>query len=161
MTSLKLIWMLKISHGVEIGAINAYEGHAKSIGDRIEKYEIKQIQREEVEHKKIIEFYLEKLGSKPSKLIDFTFYLIGNLMGLLCFVMGKRLPMYGAGLIETLGVMNYDIVAKEAQKLGRHSMVFSLRHMAQTELEHKQYFQRKYAKRGPRPSTGSDLRNQN
>jgi demethoxyubiquinone hydroxylase (CLK1/Coq7/Cat5 family) len=135
--------MLKLSHGIEVGAWNAYQGHWQSLKDEDEVAAIRFIQQEELGHQINVEYCLEDLGSARSPTIDFIFRMIGKFMGLLCKFMGHRLPMMGAGMIETLGVMNYNIVANEARKQGQERMAQLLDEMAETEREHKLFFQKK------------------
>lgn len=142
----KLIWLLKFSHGVEVGAWNAYKGHRESLTDKDEIETIAFIQEEELGHQINLEYFLEDLNSSISPTIDFIFKMVGKLMGFLCKVLGHRLPMRGAGMIETLGVINYRIVANEARKCGFERMAQVLDEMGATEIEHKKYFQAKLKK---------------
>lgn len=135
--------MLKLSHGIEVGAWNAYQGHWQSLTDQEEINAIKYIQEEELGHQIILEDFLEDLGSGRSAIIDFIFKYIGKTMGFLCKVLGYRLPMFGAGMIETLGVINYELVAKWASLNREYTMTEVLMEMAEVEALHKQYFKDK------------------
>lgn len=139
----KLIWLLKLSHGIEIGAINAYLGHVESLKNESVQKEILMIASEEVRHKRQVAEFLEILNSAPSPLINRIFSIVGHCMGFLCHYTGYYIPMLGAGLIETMGVVNYEIVAKEAFKQNQNRIGTILLEMAATELEHKNYFKRK------------------
>lgn len=136
----KLIWLLKLSHGVEIGAIKAYQGHWNSVIAIKERAKIRAIQFEELRHKEDIEEFLRDLGSKSNDFIDLSFEVIGTIMGTLCYFTGRRLPNLAAGMIEIMGVVNYKIVAKEATNCRKHTMATALLEMAKTEEEHRKYF---------------------
>lgn len=135
--------MLKLSHGIEIGAYNAYQGHWNSVTNINDRGKIKLIQFEELRHKQAIAGFLRDLGSTPSDIIDIAFEIIGTLMGLLCYCTGRWLPNLAASLIETMGVINYQVVAKEATSNSEYVMAAQLLEMAAMEVDHKEYFQKK------------------
>lgn len=141
---IKLIWLIKLSHGIEIGAYTAYSYHWRSLDNKKERKEVRHIQWEEFEHRNQLKVFLTELNSKPNQIIDQTFKVIGNTMGFLCLLTGYSMPMLGAGLIEIMGVINYKLVAKEALKNNKLSMAKRLDIMAETELKHRHYFMNKY-----------------
>jgi demethoxyubiquinone hydroxylase (CLK1/Coq7/Cat5 family) len=128
---------LKLSHGVEIGAYHAYEGHWKSLSDPTEISEVKFIQFQELKHRHMLSLLLSELESSPSPFIDLIFKMIGKLMGSLCHFLGRRLPMLGAAMIEILGVVNYEFVSKFTSDL-RTKLI--LKELAMVEREHREYF---------------------
>lgn len=130
-------FLLKLSHGIELGAWNAYQGHWESLTDRDEISHIKFIQFQELKHRHLLSHMLSELNSQPSRSIDFIFTLIGKLMGSLCKILGHKLPMQGAALIEILGVINYELVSKFTSDL---NFKLYLKEMAMVEKEHRDYF---------------------
>lgn len=133
----KLIKMLQHATASEAGAFMAYDGHEKSVKDPIVKAAIAKIKREELDHVKILVEFLAILGAKPNKLKNKFFVYIGMILGRLCFFTGFRLPIYGAMLIEKIGINGYDKLAKEAERTGRDTMARILLAMGETEKEHE------------------------
>lgn len=138
--SVKLIRMLQSAHAGELAAFYAYEGHWKSLKSDSEREAIKKIQREEMEHIKLTEVFLEGLRAKPSPIKDYIFTKIGKTIGFLCHWTGWTLPMKVAGLMEKIGAYSYKNIAKEAWASKNHQIVKTLNRMQTVEIQHEDYF---------------------
>lgn len=133
----KLIKMLQHAVASEAGAFMAYDGHERSLKDPIAKAAIIKIKREELDHVKILVEFLAMLEAKPNKFLNKIFVYIGMILGRLCFFTGFRMPMYGAMLIEKIGINGYDKLAKEAERANKPLMAKVLLAMGETEKEHE------------------------
>jgi demethoxyubiquinone hydroxylase (CLK1/Coq7/Cat5 family) len=137
----RLIRKLKIAHAIEIGAFYAYEGHASSIKNNpTVKQKIIDIQDDEVVHMNDIESMLYQLGSKPSPILDALLWAIGSVISLSCHVMGYRMAMWGAGVMEKMGGVVYKDLAKVAEEAGWDSMGAALCIMQDAEEDHERFF---------------------
>lgn len=136
----KLVKMLQHAHAGETAAYFAYEGHIKSVRDSKIKEAIRKIQKEESDHIQMTWLMLHELGAKPSPWQDLVFTVIGKTLSVLCRVTGYFAPMYGALLIEKVGVNNYKAMAQEARSKRLFAMHAALVDMKNTEEEHEKFF---------------------
>lgn len=124
-------FLLKFNHGVEIGAFNAYIGHARRTGNP----KIFSIARDELYHREGLKFMLNELGDSPSKVIDFAFLAIGKTIGFCC----KFFPLWSLNLVartmELFAIFNYE---KLALKYPQYSDSFLK--MVENERDHEEYF---------------------
>lgn len=111
----KLTKMLQHAHAGETAAFHAYEGHIKSVRHPETKEAIRKVQKEELDHIRMTWFMLHELGAEPNKFQDLLFTMIVKTLSVLCRVTGYFAPMYGALLIEKIGVNNYKEMAEEAR----------------------------------------------
>jgi rubrerythrin len=137
----KLTKSLRFAHAAEIAAYHAYEGHWRSVSNQAEREYIRSIALDELEHIHIIEDMLRALRSGPSPFLDRMGLIIGEIIGILCYHTGWRLPMYVAGAMEKIGTRSYREIALEAAEQGRYPMVGCLMEMAKVEEEHEEYFE--------------------
>lgn len=155
----KFIKLLQNAHSGELAAYYAYEGHWKSVSDLSERIKIQLIQIDELKHQVCISIMLMELGAKPNKVRDFVFSTIGKTLSVLCRVTGWFLPMWGALFIEKIGIINYEELAKEAEKENKPTYAVILREMGEVEKQHANYFIGRL-KSDRVPSEESDPRNQ-
>ncbi len=135
-----LIRILQNAHAGELAAAYAYRGHWKSVRDGQEKSRIKQIEKEEWEHRAGIRKWLTVLNSEPRKMREAVFWTIGRSLGVLCYVSGWFFPMYFAGRLESQNTQEYKDAAEFALELGMDECVEELLEMSAKELEHEIYF---------------------
>lgn len=136
----KFIKLLQQAHAGELAAYYAYQGHWESLSNPLERDMVKYIQKEELDHIHQTETMLYLMGAEPSTTRDLIFTVIGKTFSKLCKITGRFLPMYGALLIEKIGVSNYNEMARLACKLSLFPFVTMLQDMEQTEKEHEEYF---------------------
>jgi rubrerythrin len=137
---------LRRAHAGELAAFLAYQGHARSV-EGAESGEIAAIATQEMEHRRSVARMLEDLGAKPGRLREALFRVIGAVLGSLCRVSGWLLPMYGAGLLESGNIREYEEAAGLALAGGRPDLVPDLLRMAQVEWDHESYFRAKVLSR--------------
>lgn len=133
--------MLQQAYAIEIGAINAYEGHWRSTSNTFERAQIKEIQRDEIFHKEEVGRMLSELKAKPSVILNAILWLIGKSISLACYIMGRKAAMWGAGIMEKMGTLCYKRIALEARTKGHRSMASDLEEMQEAEERHEKFFQ--------------------
>jgi rubrerythrin len=136
----QLINLLKLAYSAEMAAALAYRGHWKSVKSPDEKDQIRKIEEEEWQHRKLIGDMLGKLNKKPSRWLEIKFWCIGRAIGISCFLIGWLAPMYGAGKLERGNIKEYEDAARFARDSGHHEWVDCLLAMAEVEWEHEKYF---------------------
>jgi DNA-binding transcriptional ArsR family regulator len=135
-----LIRVLQAAYSGELAAGFAYAGHWRSVADPAERARIKAIEAEEWRHRELVGEILAKLGAGPSRTSEFIFGIIGRTLGPLCSVSGWLAPMYGAGLLESRNIVEYEVAARLAAESGHVEHVGCLLEMAEVEWEHELYF---------------------
>lgn len=136
----KLVRILRAAYSGEMAAALAYRGHWKSLSNFSEKEMVYRIEDEEWAHRREIRRMLEALGSRPQKIREIGMWLMGRTIGLVCYVTGRFLPMYFAGLLESGNVKEYETASVYAVKLCLKSFEDELRQMATTERSHELFF---------------------
>lgn len=138
---MKLIYLLRCAYAIEIGAYNAYEGHWRSItGNVYEREHIKAIQQDEKWHKEEVGRMLGELNSRPSIILNSLLWVIGKSISLACYIMGHKMAMWGAGVMEKLGIFSYKYIAAEARLKGHRTMASDLEDMQEAEERHQEFF---------------------
>jgi rubrerythrin len=137
---MSLVWKLKKAHAIEIGAFEAYKGHAKYTKDEAVKRKILEIQQDEFQHRLEVGSMLHDLGEKSDIFLDFTLWCIGQSISIACRFMGARAAAWGAKIMEVMGSRVYDDLAKTSVDEGQSHLARKLQNMARTEEEHEQFF---------------------
>jgi rubrerythrin len=143
----ELVTILQKAHAGELAAELAYRGHARSLADPAEAAEVLEIGRQEMEHRECVGRMLAALEANPCRLREALFYGIGAVLGSLCRVSGWIAPMYGAGLLESGNVREYEQAAGLAILAGRAELFPELLRMAEVEWDHERYFREKVLSR--------------
>ena len=123
--------MVKFTHGVEIGAYQAYIGHYARTNDP----KVSDISGDEYGHQLILRAFLKEHGEKRSYLFDIPFFIIGFTVRLLCQISPVFMLNKVATLLEYFAVFSYE---KLSHKYPAYKQMFLS--MAETENEHKVYF---------------------
>lgn len=139
----KLISTLKNAYSGELGAICAYKGHRKSVTDPNEKKMIYRIEVEEIIHRERVGEMLVLLGEVPAPAREQTMGVIGKILGFLCSLSGWFAPMYGAGLLESRNIREYEEAAEYALAADYLEFIDDLLVMAEVEWEHEKFFREK------------------
>lgn len=132
---------LQVAYAGEMAAYFAYDGHWKAAKDQSEKIAILNIQTDELRHIMDLRKYLKNVGSKPARIRTFLMVMVGKVLSDLCYVTGRRLPMWVAGKIEKLGTKGYEEMALLAGDANQTNMALHFQYMAKTEKAHKAYFE--------------------
>jgi len=135
-----LIHLLQGAYSGELAAGFAYRGHWKSVRNESERDAIQKIEREEWIHRERVGEMLISLGALPKKSREAKMWLIGKSIGAACHVIGRFLPMYFAGRLESGNVIEYETAASHAAALELNRFEADLREMARVEKEHELFF---------------------
>jgi Ubiquinone biosynthesis protein COQ7 len=135
-----LVRILQGAYSGELAAGLAYRGHWKSVSRPEERAAIQKIEREEAVHRKRVGEILASLGARPLKFREAKMWMIGRAIGLSCHALGRFLPMYFAGRLESGNVVEYEDAASHARALGLGEFETDLLVMARVEKEHELFF---------------------
>ncbi|MGZ5493939.1 MAG: demethoxyubiquinone hydroxylase family protein [Thermoanaerobaculia bacterium] len=138
-----LIRELQHAYSGELAAGFAYAGHWRSCRNPEERARIRQIEEEEHHHRQLVGDILRDLGAKPLPIREAVFFAIGKVLGALCHVSGRFLPMYGAGRLESRNIVEYERAGAYAVGCDREDLIERLLGMAEVEWEHEYYFRHK------------------
>ncbi len=135
-----LVDLLQKAYSAEKAAAFAYQGHAGSVKDKIEKIEIKQIELDEWNHRKEVLEIMRKYNIPVSNYYEFRFYIIGKIISFSCYIIGWFMPFFFAGRLESGNVCEYFRMMQYFHELGivEHNQV--LYEMGIKEKEHEIYF---------------------
>src|SRR5271166_5660183 len=111
-----LVQTLQAAYSGELAAALAYGGHWRSLPPGPDRDRVRDIEREEWDHRARVGGMLRELGAGPRRVRELRAWVTGNLLALLCRVAGWFLPMYGAGRLESRNVGEYERAARDAAK---------------------------------------------
>jgi rubrerythrin len=134
-----LIDLLKKAYSGEKAAALAYSGHAASLKDQTEKAEIKQIEIDEWNHRHEIFQIMEKYEIEASKYYEFRSYIIGQIICLSCYFIGRFMPFYFAGKLESQNVGEYLKMKEYFNQLDIQEHNNLLLNLSQKEKDHENY----------------------
>jgi len=132
--------LLKQAYSAEKAAAFAYIGHAGSINDEDAKIAIKQIEDDEWGHREEVLGIMKEYGVSISKFYEFKFHVIGRIISASCYIIGRFMPFYFAGRLESGNVCEYFRMKQYFNSIGitKHDQV--LYDMGIKEKEHEVYF---------------------
>jgi hypothetical protein len=139
----KLVGLLQLAYSAEMAAALAYRGHWRSLEDRVERHEIRLIEAEEWLHRREIGALLKDLLAHPRLDYELKYFIIGQVLSLLCHVVGWFLPMYGAGRMGHKNCLEYELAAQYALACGHQDYINCFLSMAEVEWDHEFYFRGK------------------
>jgi hypothetical protein len=135
-----IIDSLQMAYSAEKAAAFAYIGHANSVSDPSEKKAIKQIEKDEWDHRAHVLEIMNLYGILPSKIYEIRFHIIGRVISASCYVIGWFMPYYFAGRLESGNVCEYFKMIHLLHSIGitEHDQI--LHEMGIKEKEHELYF---------------------
>lgn len=135
-----LINLLKQAYSAEKAAAFAYQGHAGSVKNILEKKAIKQIEIDEWNHRAEVLKLMNLYNVGVSKWYELKYYVIGKNISASCYVIGWFMPFYFAGNLESGNVCEYVRIKRlfNALDITAHDKV--LYEMSLKEKEHEVYF---------------------
>lgn len=136
----KLVKLLQQAYSAEKAAAFAYQGHAASVKDPLEKTAIKQIEDDEWGHRREVLEIMKQYEVPISKFYEFRFHIIGRMISISCHIIGWFMPYYFAGRLESGNVCEYFRMMHYFHELDilDHNQV--LYEMGIKEKEHEIYF---------------------
>jgi rubrerythrin len=135
-----LIDLLQRAYSAEKAAAFAYQGHASSVKDKIQKTAIRQIEIDEWNHRSEVLTIMKHYDIPISKYYEFQFYFIGKTISISCHVIGWFMPFYFAGRLESGNVCEYFRMMHFFHELGIKEHDKILYEMGIKEKEHEDYF---------------------
>lgn len=135
-----LIDLLKKAFSAEKAAAFAYQGHAGSVKDYIEKKSIRQIELDEWEHRKHVRRIMQLYDIPVSTYYEYRFHLIGKIISGSCYIIGWFMPFYFAGRLESGNVCEYFRMKQFFNEQGITEHDHILYEMGIKEKEHEIYF---------------------
>ncbi len=136
----KLINLLQKAYSAEKAAAFAYQGHAASVKDETEKKEIRQIENDEWSHREEVLLIMKDFDIPISKIYEIRFHVIGKIISYSCHIIGRFMPFYFAGNLESGNVCEYFRIKKYFNSLGISKYDELLYDLGMKEKEHEIYF---------------------
>ena len=136
----QLINLLKKAYSAEKAAAYAYQGHAGSVRNKLEKIAIRQIEEDEWNHRREVLAIMQHYSIAPSRGYEFRFAVIGKIISASCYVIGWFMPFFFAGKLESGNVCEYFRAKQYFNSLGIHQFDQVLYDMGMKEKEHEVYF---------------------
>lgn len=136
----KLVDSLRTAYSAERAASFAYIGHAGSLRDPQEKAVVKQIEQDEWEHRRHVLEIMRRYDIPVSRYYETKYYVIGKVIGFSCYLIGRFMPYFFAGKLESGNVCEYFVMMQYFHSLGitEHDQV--LYEMGVKEKEHEMHF---------------------
>lgn len=135
-----LIDSLRKAYSAEKAASFAYIGHAGSLKDDSEKNKVNQIEQDEWDHRENVLEIMQTYDISVSKYYEIKYHLIGKFIGYSCYVIGRFMPFFFAGKLESGNVCEYFIMMQYFHSLGIKEHDEVLYQMGIKEKEHEVYF---------------------
>lgn len=132
--------LLQQAYSAEKAAAFAYIGHAKNVKTETEKLAIKQIELDEWGHRKEVLGIMAEYDIPISKSYEFKYHLIGRTISGLCYVIGRFMPFFFAGKLESGNVCEYFRMRQYFNSIGITKHDHALYEMGIKEKEHEVYF---------------------
>ena len=137
----QLIDALRKAYSAERAASYAYIGHAGSLRDLKAKAAIRQIEQDEWDHRRNVLSIMRQYRIPVSRYYEWKYAVIGRVIGLSCYLIGRFMPYFFAGKLESGNVCEYIVMMRHFHELGITEHDAMLYEMGIKEKEHEVYFQ--------------------
>jgi len=135
-----LIDSLRKAYSAEKAASFAYIGHAGSLKSPEEKERVRQIEQDEWDHRRNVLKIMQQYDIPVSKYYEVKYHIIGKIIGYSCYVIGRFMPYFFAGKLESGNVCEYFVMLRYFHSLGITEHDEILYQMGIKEKEHEVYF---------------------
>jgi rubrerythrin len=135
-----LINSLRLAYSAEKAAAYAYVGHARSLKNPGEKSAVQQIEKDEWEHRENVLGIMKEYVIPVSKYYEFKYGAIGRLISFSCYFIGRFMPYFFAGKLESGNVCEYFRMMKYFHSIGITQHDEILHEMGIKEKEHEVFF---------------------
>jgi hypothetical protein len=136
----KLVSSLRKAYSAEKAASLAYIGHAGSLRDDKEIEAVRQIEQDEWEHRRNVLQIMKHYGIPASRYYEVKYQIIGKIIGYACYVIGRFMPYFFAGKLESGNVCEYFVMLEYFHSLGITEHDEVLYEMGIKEKEHEVHF---------------------
>jgi hypothetical protein len=135
-----LVKLLQRAYSGEKAAAFAYIGHARSLREPAAKAAVRQIERDEWNHRENLRGLMERYDVPASRWLEVKLHVIGRIISASCHVIGRFMPFFFAGKLESGNVCEYFVMMRQFHSLGIHEHDAMLYEMGMKEKEHEVYF---------------------
>ena len=135
-----LIELLQRAYSAERAAAFAYIGHAGSLKNAEAKAAVKRIEDDEWEHRENVLHLMKQYDVPVRRSYEIRFYLIGRIISASCYVIGRFMPFFFAGKLESGNVCEYFRMMQYFHSVGIREHDEMLYAMGMKEKEHEVYF---------------------
>ena len=132
--------LLQKAYSGEKAAAFAYIGHARSLPDAAAKAAVRQIEQDEWNHRENVRRLMIQYEVPPSRWLEVKMHLIGRIISASCHVIGRFMPFFFAGKLESGNVCEYFVMMRHFHSLAIHQHDAMLYEMGVKEKEHEVYF---------------------
>ncbi|HLY70301.1 MAG TPA: hypothetical protein VKR53_11280 [Puia sp.] len=136
----ELVDLLQRAYSAEKAAAFAYQGHAGSVKNIVEKKAIRQIEIDEWNHRKEVLAIMQTYNIPISKYYECRFHITGKIIAGSCYLIGWFMPFYFAGRLESGNVCEYFRMKHFFNSPGIKEHDRILYEMGIKEKEHEVYF---------------------
>jgi hypothetical protein len=136
----QLVDLLQKAYSAELAAAFAYQGHAGSTRNKVDKEKIRQIEFDEWNHRTEVLKIMHEYNIPISMKYERRFWLIGRGISISCYLIGWFMPYYFAGSLESGNVCEYFRMKHFFNDLGIFKHDEILYEMGIKEKEHEVYF---------------------
>lgn len=131
---------LQTAYSAERAASYAYIGHASSLKNPDEIEAIRRIEQDEWDHRREVLAIMNEYEIPVSRCLEWKYWCIGRAIGLSCHVIGRFMPYFFAGKLESGNVCEYFVMLKQFRSLGITRHDEDLYEMGVREKEHEIHF---------------------
>jgi hypothetical protein len=135
-----LVKLLQKAYSGEKAAAFAYIGHARSLRDPAAKAAVRQIEEDEWKHRENVLGLMRRYDVPVSRWLEVKLHIIGRIISASCHVIGRFMPFFFAGKLESGNVCEYFVMMRHFHSLGIHEHDAMLYEMGMKEKEHEVYF---------------------
>jgi hypothetical protein len=136
----KLVDSLRRAYSAEKAASYAYIGHAGSLRNSEEIAAVGRIEQDEWDHRRNVLAIMRQYEIPVSRWYEIRYAIIGRLIGASCYVIGRFMPYFFAGKLESGNVCEYFVMMHYFHSLGITEHDEVLYEMGVKEKEHEVYF---------------------
>jgi len=135
-----LVKLLQRAYSGEKAAAFAYIGHARSLRDPAAKAAVRQIEGDEWKHRENVLGLMRRYEVPVSRWLEVKLHVIGRIISASCHVIGRFMPFFFAGKLESGNVCEYFVMVRHFHSLGIREHDAMLYEMGMKEKEHEVYF---------------------
>ncbi|MBL9166191.1 MAG: hypothetical protein JNN07_00450 [Verrucomicrobiales bacterium] len=146
-----LVRLLQRAYSGEKAAAFAYIGHARSLRDPAAQAAVRQIELDEWKHRENVLELMRRYEVPVSRWLEVRLHIIGRVISASCHVIGRFMPFFFAGKLESGNVCEYFVMMRHFNSLGIHDHDDMLYEMGMKEKEHEIYFLDQIRKSGLLP----------
>ncbi len=140
LTHPQLVDSLRKAYSAERAASLAYIGHAASLRDPAERAAVQQIEQDEWDHRRHVRAIMDRYAIPVSRWLEFKYLCIGKIIGWSCHVIGRFMPYFFSGKLESGNVCEYFVMIHSFHALGITEHDAILYEMGMKEKEHEVRF---------------------